>query len=121
MSSPTIDLDMNLGSPSWNDDGGPVVATAIGGSTRNVQLLSSTNAFFSISTAPHDASAEEEPVQSNEKTAEEDIAQSLDDHPKKANLAEMMELLDSWREEVNMMSVKNAIVLDDLVKLGADI
>lgn len=30
-------------------------------------------------------------------------------------------LVESWREELHIMSVKNAILLDDLVKLGADV
>ena len=29
--------------------------------------------------------------------------------------------MESWREELYMMNVKNAIMLDDLVKLGADV
>lgn len=30
-------------------------------------------------------------------------------------------LAESWREELNMMNVKNSILLDDLVKVGADV
>ena len=30
-------------------------------------------------------------------------------------------LVESWKEELYMMNVKNSILLDDLVKLGADV
>ena len=30
-------------------------------------------------------------------------------------------MVESWREEVYMMNVKNSILLDDMVKLGADV
>ena len=34
---------------------------------------------------------------------------------------DMTKVVESWREELYMMNVKNAIMLDDLVKLGADV
>ena len=34
---------------------------------------------------------------------------------------DMAKVVESWREELYMMNVKNAIMLDDLVKLGADV
>ena len=30
-------------------------------------------------------------------------------------------LVELWKEELYMMNVKNSILLDDLVKLGADV
>ena len=30
-------------------------------------------------------------------------------------------LVETWKEELYMMNVKNSILLDDLVKLGADV
>ena len=120
--SPTLDLDMNLDSPSWNDDGG-LVSVA----TNNVQLSSSTNAFtaeFSTNyalTREHDIESNRGPVRHNETDEGKEDDASNEEPKKNANLTEMMELVESWREEANMMSVKNAIVLDDLVKVGADI
>lgn len=32
----------------------------------------------------------------------------------------MMQMVESWKEELCLMNVKNSILLDDLVKLGAD-
>ena len=34
---------------------------------------------------------------------------------------DMTKMVESWREELYMMNVKNSIMLDDLVKLGADV
>ena len=34
---------------------------------------------------------------------------------------DMTRMVESWREELYMMNVKNSIMLDDLVKLGADV
>mmetsp|Transcript_20022 Transcript_20022/g.41978 ORF Transcript_20022/g.41978 Transcript_20022/m.41978 type:complete len:213 (-) Transcript_20022:1530-2168(-) len=37
------------------------------------------------------------------------------------NYDRMTQTVESWREELYMMNVKNSILLDDLVKLGADV
>ena len=34
---------------------------------------------------------------------------------------DMTKMVESWREELYMMNVKNSIMLDELVKLGADV
>jgi len=37
------------------------------------------------------------------------------------NYEEVTNMVKSWREELHMMNVKSSILLDDLVKLGADV
>jgi hypothetical protein len=129
MSSPTLDLDMNLDSPSWNDTSGMSSSSAVGGGTRSVQLKSSTNAAGKSNVkddAPNDVNTANASALSTlsfevDATVTNDISGLEEPKPPGRNLNEMMELVETWREEVNMMSVKNAILLDDLVKIGADI
>ena len=40
---------------------------------------------------------------------------------KKYNNKTMMTMVELWKEEISMMNVTNAILLNDLVKLGADV
>lgn len=126
-SSPTLDLDMNLGSPPWND------RTA---NADDVQIAVGNNAHA----AQPVQCAKNKRVDASE-TIEAPVAQVDHSLPSKAateetnaeiittegatrpggGLIENMGLVELWREEVYMMSVKNAILLDDLVKVGADI
>lgn len=137
MSSPTLDLDMNLDSPTWGSADGFVPAATThassgdsGNNDCNVQLASSTftnAAVVKPASNNNFAAAEDravyatdETVQDSE-TTEDEVVINLEETKKTNNLEEMMDLVESWRDEVNMMSVKNAILLDDLVTVGADI
>jgi hypothetical protein len=134
MSIPTLDLDMNLASPTCGIAGGFVSAdTRISddsGISGSVQLLSSafTNAAVEKS-APNNnfAAAENTTVRTTgqtveeSETIEEETVADFEQTKKTNNVEEMMDLVESWRDEINMMSVKNAISLDDLVTVGADI
>jgi hypothetical protein len=117
MSSPNIDLDMNLDSPPWN--GGSTNAftaqTGLVSDSHGVELAS-LNTTVKNSSSPIDAA--DTNVGGSQSSSQEP---SEENETPKANLEEIMELVESWREEINMMSVKNAILLDDLVKVGADI
>lgn len=116
MSSPNIDLDMNLDSPRWNGDSTNAFTAQTGlVDSHGVELASLKNAVEN-SSSPIDAANTN--IGGSQSSLQE---MSEENETPKANLEEMMEQVESWREEINKMSVKNAILLDDLVKVGADI
>ncbi|KAL7522517.1 hypothetical protein ACHAWX_007213 [Stephanocyclus meneghinianus] len=125
MSSPTIDLDMNLDSPSWNDRDSIVAdATDSSNQKHGIHLTSLTpNAVGEdLSTTTNDT-AGLEMLDSSQESAPAPPEVDVVEEKKSStgNLDDMMELVESWKEEIYMMSVKNAILLDDLVRVGADI
>ena len=129
-SSPTLDLDMNLGSPPWNDrtanaDG---VLIAVGNHAHAVQPAQNESADSNQTTnvpadeADHSLSSQTATeVQPATTETNDEIFTTEEATRPGGSLVEMMELVESWREDAYMMSVKNAILLDDLVKVGADI
>ena len=125
MSSPSIDLDMNLDSPSWNSRDS-IVANAIDGRNENHDIhLTSLNPNAvgeDLSTTTNDA-ADLEMLESSQEATPAPPQFDVVEETKSptGNLDEMMELVESWKEEINMMTVKNAILLDDLVRVGADV
>lgn len=125
MSSPSIDLDMNLDSPSWNDRDSMVAdATDSSNQKHGIHLTSLTpNAVGEdLSTTTNDTAGLEMLDSSQELAPAPPQVDVVEDKKSSTgNLDDMMELVESWKEEINMMSVKNAILLDDLVRVGADI
>ncbi|KAL7476975.1 hypothetical protein ACHAW6_002800 [Cyclotella cf. meneghiniana] len=125
MSSPSIDLDMNLDSPSWNDRDSIVAdATDSSNQKHGIHLTSLTpNAVGEdLSTTTNDTAGLEMLDSSQELAPAPPQVDVVEDKKSSTgNLDDMMELVESWKEEINMMSVKNAILLDDLVRVGADI
>ena len=133
MSSPTLDLDMNLDSPSWKDSGlagAPPAgggAVTVVGNVGEIQLASnnaSVNETLSDTPVETSRSSECSEIIVQKITAaidDENNAVGESKKPDRHNLEEMLALVETWREEVNVMSVNNAISLDDLVKVGADV
>lgn len=133
MISPTLDLDMNLDSPSWKDSGADGVpdgsgAVPVGGNASEIQLASN-NASVNVAQSSETPVEDDSSPNSSERTVRK-VTVVTDDgnnsivetkQSNKHNLEEKLELVETWREEAAVMSVKNAILLDDLVKVGADI
>lgn len=146
MSSPSIDLDMNLleSSPvppargggrndgcglgrqvqeSAAEDG---IANNIVGmnnidsfrttlevkSSGDSRVIAMTSSERSEHTSNANGSAERWPAKERLVTNDGTPTQNYDD---------ITRMVESWREELYMMNVNNSILLDDLVKLGADV
>lgn len=148
--SPNIDFDTNLlSSPSWNidgccDGGGRDHEIGIRVDGNNVSAAHAQN-HYRNEVAPSTATREETmggAAYSNQAnaanghasrklttstaitttmTTEAGTANDDDGGLKEEDLDKMTELVESWREELYMMNVKNSILLDDLVKVGADV
>ena len=145
MSSPSIDLDMNLlSSPvpparvraSRNGDrGGEIGQVQVPSRTENflVDDTSTLDSFSALNvkrgdenSCPAIAMTSREDSKNtndvNESTQEETSNERLIASNKSIqNVGSMIQEVESWREELYMMNVKNSILLDDLVKLGADV
>ena len=124
MSNPPTDLDIRLDSASLNVT---TISPALEGSDRDVQLTLTANATSREDSDQANDAADIGELNSSQNAATngEDIMSNSagmeQSETNGRNLKELLNLVESWREEVNMMSVKNAILLDDLVKAGADV
>ncbi len=147
MSSPCIDLDMNLLS---SPDPPALGASGRGGDTGTgddhdgtmddfrfdpsmMQASSSPDQYHSTFDSRNEPSEHMEDDHHHNSTTTERVGHSncdeqLCDNPSNTTTttqqqyyAAMSQQVESWREELNMMNVENSILLDDLVTLGADV
>lgn len=140
MSSPCIDLDMNL----LSSPDPPESAASLGriddhhdhgtmddsrfesdnlhtpehtpvafNSTENIEIDNEDNATEHVGVGQY--YCDEQKIGCDDSSAI--TTQQQHDHAAMTQL----QLAESWREELYMMNVENSILLDDLVKLGADV
>jgi hypothetical protein len=145
MSSPCIDLDMNLlSSPDPPESAasgrgaGDADANDVGAMEdlqfdhSMMQSLSPDQYHITYNSRNEDSSGNNiEDGSTNDSATTERVGHSncdeqLGDNPtttaqqQQERYAVMSQLVESWREELHMMNVNNSILLDDLVTLGAD-
>ena len=148
MSSPCIDLDMNLlSSPDPPESAasgrgaGDADANDVGAMEdlqfdhSMMQSLSPDQYHITYNSRNEDSSENNiEDGNTNDSASTERVGHSncdeqLGDIPttttttqqQQERYAAMAQLVESWREELHMMNVNNSILLDDLVTLGADL
>eukprot|EP00984_Skeletonema_dohrnii_P026696 scaffold16085_cov73-Skeletonema_dohrnii-CCMP3373.AAC.1 len=131
MNSPELSLDMNLDSPSASD----VVADESGSGSGDGMNCGENNA--SIVGITHDTHYQQHEKYHNSSNHGHDGADAnhyssfgsggggadIGDTPfssDKIDCDKMTKLIEEWKDELSMMRVKNAILLDDLVKVGAN-
>ena len=143
MSSPCIDLDMNLLS---SPDPPALGASGRGGDTGtgddhdgtmddfrfDSSMTSSSpdqyhSTFDSINESEHNIEDDHHHNSGTmERVGHSNCDEHLSDNPsttttQQQHYAAMSQQVESWREELYMMNVENSILLDDLVTLGADV
>ena len=148
MSSPCIDLDMNLlSSPDPPESAasgrgaGDADANDVGAMEdlqfdhSMMQSLSPDQYHITYNSRNEDSSENNiEDGNTNDSASTDRVGHSncdeqLGDNPTTSTTAQqqqqeryaaMAQVVESWREELHMMNVNNSILLDDLVTLGAD-
>jgi hypothetical protein len=134
MSSPCIDLDMDLTSspvPLRRDDGNDddtigdlPTRSAADDRTLNGNALNDQATTLGVNAGDKSRSMHSNSNHALESTTGEEIHD--DDERMIANgkttqhYEAMTAMVESWMGELHAMNVKNSILLDDLVKLGAD-
>lgn len=135
MNSPELSLDMNLDSPSAADDvlaegegggcGENNASTVVGIIHHNhyQQREGHTHCNDHISTYSSFGSGGSgvDIISGTNFSALEGENQSSEGGAIKIDCDKMTNMIEDWKDELSMMRVKNAILLDQLVKVGANV
>ena len=81
-----------------------------------------SNEFLSLNNNGNEGRGDEGKVAISETVQEETFSEKTStSHESTENYDDLTRMVESWREELYVMNVKNSILLDDMVKLGADV
>ena len=81
-----------------------------------------SNEFLSLNNNGNEGRGDEGKVAISETVQEETFSEkNSTSHESTENYDDLTRMVESWREELYVMNVKNSILLDDMVKLGADV
>ena len=141
MNSPELSLDMNLDSPSATDvlaeggggggGGDGIMGCGENNASTGVGIIQRHNHYQHRESHTHcnDPSNNYSSFEGGFDNISDTTSSALDRANQyggggtinKIDCDKMTSMIEDWKEELSMMRVKNAILLDDLVKIGANV